>query len=134
MGVGCGARLVMVQGFVKGSRSLNGDRLGNGFSVGVRGKGVGPSSKHELGKVGSISMGRDAKITKHSIRLPTTHESNGIGSTPAQSKAVAPPGRRLREERSLGSMPVMVAREVAASRRAEQMCLVVVELGMPSGE
>ena len=48
-------------------------------------------------------------------------------STPAQSRAVAPPGRRDLAESSLASMPVMECKALAEWRRALVTCLLVTE-------
>lgn len=45
-----------------------------------------------------------------------------LASTPEHKRAVAPPGRRLREESRRGSMPVVGRRAAADRRRAPVMC------------
>ena len=67
--------------------------------------------------------GRNPEVAEHGIGLPAPQELDMVWSTPAQSRAVAPPGQRLRAESRAGSMPVAGWRSRAVWQRALVMNL-----------
>ena len=83
-------------------------------------EGVGTVAEHEASVVSVVGGGGNLEVAEHGVdpnHFQWPRSWMWLGSTPAQSRAVAPPGRRLRAESFAGGMPVLCSRAAAAWRR-----------------